>query len=82
MHPFLDTTKFSDDELIEKLGKAYMFMNAQVALGHNPTVVSIKEVIEALEEERQTRMHKIMQEEHKKKNPDTNQPFELGKLED
>jgi hypothetical protein len=82
MHPFLDVDKLTDEEIIEKLGKAYLFMNNQVALGHNPTVLSIKEVIQSLEDERNKRMQKMVDEEFKRKFPKANEPIELGKLED
>lgn len=82
MHPFLNDTKLTDEEIIEKLGKAYNFMHQQKALGHTPTVISIQEVIDSLENERQTRMIKSMNDEANKKNPNANKPIELGKLED
>ena len=82
MHPFLDVGKLTDEEIIERLGKAYLFMNAQVVLGHNPTVLSIKEVIQSLEDERNKRMQKMMDDEFKRKFPKANEPIELGKLED
>jgi len=82
MHPFLDVGKLTDEELIERLGKAYSFMNAQKQLGHVPTVHSIKEVIQSLEEERQNRMRKNMDEEFKRKYPKDLDPITLGKLED
>ncbi len=82
MHPFLDASKLTDEEIIERLGRAYTYMNAQVALGHNPTVFSIKEVIQSLEDEKRDRQQRNMDEEFKKKYPDINKPLELGKLED
>lgn len=82
MHPFLDVSKLTDEEIIERLGRAYSYMNAQVALGHNPTVHSIKEVIQTLEDERKIRMQRTMDEEFKRKYPTANEPIELGKLED
>jgi hypothetical protein len=82
MHPFLNVNKLTDEEIIERLGRAYMFMNAQVALGHSPTVQSIKEVIESLEGERALRMQKMVDDEYKRKFPKANDPIELGKLED
>lgn len=82
MHPFLDVSKLTDEEIIERLGKAYTYMNSQVALGHNPTVLSIKEVIQSLEDERKSRMQKNMDQEYSKKYPDSLKPIELGKLED
>lgn len=82
MHPFLDTSKLSDENIIEQLGKAYNYMNTQVALGHTPTVQSIKDVIQSLEDERALRMQRTMSEEFKRKYPADLAPIELGKLED
>lgn len=82
MHPFLDVGKLTDEEIIERLGKAYTYMNAQVALGHGPTVFSIREIIQDLEDERRHRLEKTMDEEFKKKYPNQSDPIELGKLED
>lgn len=82
MHPFLNVSKLTDEEIIEKLGKAYTHMNYQKQLGHTPAVHSIKEVIQSLEDERHQRMARNMDEEYKKKFPDTNKPIELGKLEE
>ena len=81
MHPFLDVTKLTDEEIIERLGKAYTHMNFQISVGHTPTVSSIKEVIHSLEIERQNRMYKITHDETSKKYPDMNKPIELGRLE-
>ena len=82
MHPFLDVSKLTDEEIIKRLGKAYVHMNSQVALGHNPTVFSIKEVIQSLEDERRLRMQNRMDDEFKKKYPEDLKPIELGKLDD
>jgi hypothetical protein len=82
MHPFLEVHKLTDEEIIERLGKAYTFMNAQVALGHSPTVFSIREVIQHLENERASRMQKMIDDEFKRKFPKADDPIELGKLED
>lgn len=82
MHPFLDVSKLTDEQIIEKLGKAYSFMNNQVALGHNPTVHSIKEIIQSLENERQERMRRNSDAEFQRKFPDNLKPIELGKVED
>lgn len=82
MHPFLDVTKLTDEEIIDRLGKAYSYMNYQVSLGHNPTVQSIKEIIQSLEDERRDRLNRTMDEEYKKKYPDANAPIDLGKLEE
>lgn len=79
-HPFLDTSKLTDDQLLDRLDRAYQYLHAQTQLGHTPTVESIKAVIEALSEERATRIQKFAHTELAKKinNTDT---IELGKLE-
>jgi nucleoid-associated protein YejK len=78
MHPFLDVSKLTDEQIIERLGKAYSYMNYQVALGHNPTVHSIKEVIQSLEDERALRVAKQSDEEYKRKYPDAQKPLDVG----
>lgn len=82
MHPFLDVAKLSDEEIIERLGRAYTFMNMQKDLGHSPAVLSIQEVIQSLEDERHKRMQKTMSDEFSKKYPTANAPIELGKIEE
>ena len=79
MHPFLDVSKLSDEEIIDRLGKAYSYLNYQTSLGHNSTVFSIKEVIEDLELERSHRMQKNMDSEYKKKLTDIHAPLDIGK---
>jgi len=82
MHPFLDVSKLTDEEIIERLGKAYTYMNMQKTLGHTPAVLSIREVIQSLEDERNKRMQKMVDDENKRKFPQLEKPIELGKLED
>ncbi len=82
MHPFLDVSKLPDEEIIERLGRAYTYMNAQKILGHTPAVLSIQDVIQSLEDERFSRMQKLIDTEFKRKFPDADKPIELGKLED
>lgn len=53
-------------------------MHYQESLGHVPTVKSIKEVIDSLEDERNMRMAKITEEESKKKNPNGLSPIDIG----
>ena len=81
MHPFIDATNLTDEEIIERLGKAYSYMNYQVSLGHNPTVRSIKDVIQSLEDERFKRLNNTVTEETKKKFPNLDNPITLGELE-
>lgn len=66
MHPFLDTSKLTDEELIQKLNQANSFLYMQHSLGHTPTVESIKEVIKSLEAERTTRMSSLAEQAFKK----------------
>lgn len=82
MHPFLDVRKLTDEEIIERLGRAYTFMNMQKTLGHSPAVKSIEEVIQSLEDERRTRLQKMIDDEYSRKFPDAKKPIEIGKLEE
>lgn len=82
MHPFLDVSKLTDDEIIDRLGKSYQYLNSQTALGHNPTVQSIKEIIQSLEDERQSRLQKTMHEEFHRKYPNANKSIDLGEVDD
>ena len=82
MHPFLNVNELSDEEIIERLGRAYIFMNMQKQLGHSPAVLSIREVIQSLEDERKLRFIKTTDEEYNRKFPENNKPIELGNIED
>jgi hypothetical protein len=82
MHPFLDVSKLTDEELIERLSKAYNHVSYQKSLGHAPAVHSIKEIIKSLEDERHNRMMKNADEEFKKKFPKDLDPINLGSLEE
>ena len=77
MHPFLDTSKLTDEEIMDKLKKAYLALQYHTSVGRNPTVQSIKEIIDALEMERQERTAKSRLEMQKKSSE-----IEIGKLED
>ncbi len=81
MHPFMDTSDLSDDELTKKLDKAYQYLQQQTGLGHTPTVESIKEIIETLELERSTRLLKAMSGDQKKID-ESLKPIDIGTIED
>lgn len=81
MHPFLDVSKLKDEEIIERLGKTYQYMNYQVSMGHNATVHSIKEIIQDLEDERNQRMIKNQSIEYAKKFPEKDVPLDVGKVD-
>jgi hypothetical protein len=81
MHPFLNTSKLTLEEIVEKINKANLYLNQQASLGHNPTVLSIQEVIKYLEEEKNTRMQKLIDDEMKKKAPDAHAPLEVGSVD-
>lgn len=82
MHPFLNVSTLTDDEIIDRLGKAYTYLTRQTELGHNPTVQSIKEVIRSLEDERAGRLIKAIDEEVARRNPNSKAPIEIGKIEE
>jgi len=81
MNPIYDPAALTDDELLEKIGKANAFMHIQSELGHTPTVDSIKHVLESLELERITRFQNQTTEEQKKKNPKSLDAITLGELD-
>jgi len=81
MHPFLDVSKLTDEEIIQRLGKAYTYMNAQKELGHTPTVLSIQEVVQCLEDERQARLRRTSDEEFKRKFPKNADALEVGMID-
>lgn len=56
MEKFYDYSGLSEDQLYEKLRKAYAYLSMQKALGHSDTVNSIEFTINALEEERVKRI--------------------------
>lgn len=82
MHPLLDLSTLSDEEITTRIGRAYQYLQHQTGLGHLPTIESIRTVIQSLEEERAKRMTRIHDEEYKKKYPKDLEPIELGKLEE
>lgn len=81
MHPFLDPRTLTDDQLLEKIDKAYAYINFEKKFGRDMTVHSIQEVIETLEEEHRNRLNKVRYEEINKKLANS-KPIEIGKLED
>lgn len=81
MNPIYDPAQLSDDELIEKIGQANVFLRQQTDLGHTPTIESIKHVVETLELERVTRFQNQVADEQKKKNPKALDAITLGELD-
>ena len=82
MHPLLDLSKLSDEEILNRISRAHQYLQHQTALGHIPTIESIRSVIHSLEEEKTKRMVNAQAEEFKKKYPTDLNPIELGKLEE
>ena len=87
MHPLYDTSELTDDQIMEKIGKAYTYRAYQESLGRNDTVHSINQTIMRLEEERQTRFQKMISDDQVKKIkgrdniPDPMAPIELGTVD-
>lgn len=82
MDPFLNTSKLTDEEILERLGRAYTYMHMQKTLGHTPTVQSIKEVIQSLEDEKTKRTQRLISDELLKRSPQGNKSIDFGKLEE
>lgn len=82
MHPLYDPSKLTDDEILDRLGKAYNYLSQQNALGHAYTADNIQQTIMALETEKEVRFQKMMTDEFNKTNPNELDPIVLGTLED
>lgn len=59
MKSFYDYSGLTEDQLYEKLRKAYAYLSMQKALGHSDTIASIEFTIAALEDERTKRITTI-----------------------
>lgn len=81
MIPFLEVSKLSDEDIIDRLSKARQYRAYQHQMGHTPTVESIDAVIHALEEEQESRFQRRIREDAVKKNINPYQRIELGKME-
>lgn len=80
-HPLYDPSELTDDQILTKLGKCYSYIAQQEALGHDPTVESIKKTILALEGERTDRFDRSMREDASKTNATILDPITLGVLD-
>lgn len=81
LHPHFDPSTITDDQLYDKLNKAYQYLSQQEQLGHNPTVASIQHAILALENEKMSRFEAQMAAETDKHNEDLLKPINLGTIE-
>jgi len=81
MHPFMDPRSMTDDQLYDKIAQAQSYLAMQSALGHQPAVESIENILFALESERQDRFMRTVEEETKKQNPHMLDPINIGVTE-
>lgn len=82
MHPFLDTSTLTDDQIYEKLSKCHSYLAMQSHLGHSPTVETIQQTIYALEQEKIKRFDKMFEDDIKKTNPRYMDPINIGLTEE
>jgi len=80
-NPFLDSKNLTDEQILEKIGKANSYFYEQHKLGHTQTIDSIKSVLQTLQDEKNDRIEKLATEEHKSKNPKDLEPITLGDLD-
>lgn len=81
MNPLIDITTLSDEEIVNRINKAYKYLEMQTTLGHTPTVESIKSVIETLEIEKSRRMAQSQSDEFRKKYPKDLDPIDIGTID-
>lgn len=81
LHPLFDPSELTDDQLYDKLNKAYQYLSQQELLGHTPTVGSIQQTINALENEKIKRFEAHLAEEAEKHMDDILKPIDLGTIE-
>jgi hypothetical protein len=81
MHPFLDTSTLTDDQIYEKLSKCHSYLSMQQHLGHGPAVETIQQTIYALEQEKIARFDKMLSDDIKKTTPNFMDPINLGTLD-
>lgn len=82
MHNLIfDPAKLTDDQILEKLGKAYQYLSFQENLGHDSAVASITQTIIALDNERISRFQDSIEADIAHTNPNLLDPIELGTIE-
>ena len=82
MHPFVDPSNLTDEEILEKLKKCYNYLGMQSDLGHNDAVSSIQQVIAVYETEKDKRAYDALQEALNEDQPEAGSVVELGNVEE
>mgnify|MGYP000154354490 CR=1 FL=1 len=84
MHPLYNPSALSDDDIQDKLAKCYQALNYQSQFGRQPTMDSIRQVIDSLEYEKERRIYerqKAEQAKQKQKAKDSQSDhIELGEV--
>lgn len=81
LHPHFDPSDFTDDQIYDKLNKAYLYLSQQEQLGHTPTIESIQHTILALENEKVKRFEDMMERENEAANTEELKPINLGTID-
>lgn len=62
-HPFLDTTKLTDDQLMDRIQKCHKILSGEVSMGHTTVVQSARAALDTYQFEWNERMRGRMLED-------------------
>lgn len=80
LHPFIDVSKLTDDELISRMSKCQQILYAEMGMGHQSMMDSARMMLESYQMEWDNRMALKRNAEDLEKNP--NGTIEIGTIED
>lgn len=80
MHPLINPSSLTDEQIRDKLKKCYEYLQMQESLGHNDTVTSISNIIDILEFERDERLEKELSETFEE--PEDGELVALGEVDE
>jgi len=84
-HPFLDVTKLTDDQLMDRIQKCYKILSGETAMGHASMVDSARLQLETYQFEWNTRMQTAALDDKFSKGQekqDKDGPLEFGVVEE
>lgn len=84
-HPFLDPSKLTDDQLMDRIQKCHRILGGEMAMGHTSVVDSARAALETYQFEYNERMRTRALEDKFKKDEEKQEkdgPLEFGVVEE